>query len=785
MPRLHSAHNSIRRLLAASVTALGISLCLGAGQAHAQDDFLKSSPGPLAYSHSALDETARCNDCHTGGKGLSNSKCLGCHDHSNLRRRINAGKGLHASTKVRGRKCEHCHLDHKGRRYDLMGWRAIGGEKSFDHRLTGWKLGGKHKAIACSKCHKKKNRQGLRTYLGEDTLCGSCHKRDQPHGFKRRAMLACERCHTESVWKPPKRRMKFDHDLKADARMPLVGTHADVSCGKCHPKSQFNLRKDPPDNCRNCHKTNHKGHLFDKKKCSWCHSPRFRSLRKFRFNHSRRTKFDLAGAHGRLGCFKCHTKRLGKRKPNRNCEVCHSADNKHRDRFKQFGRPPKCNLCHPSSSWKPNVFNHNRRTKFRLTGKHATTTCRNCHRGKRPYMFERFNRKKVGCMGCHKHKNAHDRDFKDKDCLRCHKAPGKRQMTARSVGIYHGPKARFPLVAKHKSVACTKCHVNDVYKDTPMECGVRCHEDSLHKGRLGDKCSRCHTAGLWKATRFDHDTDTTWPLNGLHKKINKCEDCHPNRVYKGTPTNCSAKGCHAKDDAHKGRLGKDCERCHLETGENLFNHNTMSRWKLTGQHLVTRCSECHAKLTFKPLPTKCVACHPEPTVHKGQYGTRCEQCHTTKSFRNIRALHDVGDFSLKGSHNRLACRRCHKDNRALAGSGNLCINCHRQDDIHSNSLSPRCGRCHTQWAFAPARFNHTTVGCNLSGQHRTLPCADCHKTGSYGALSPQCGACHRDIAFNRGGTHTAYTTCSGCHNPNAWAVPTPGPPGYGRESVCR
>ena len=82
-------------------------------------------------------------------------------------------------------------------------------------------------------------------------------------------------------------------------------------------------------------------------------------------------------------------------------------------------------------------------------------------------------------------------------------------------------------------------------------------------------------------------------------------------------------------------------------------------------------------------------------------------------------------------HDNIACERCHRDNRPLAGTGNLCINCHRQDDIHNNSLSPRCGECHTQWSFTPARFDHARVGCNLTGLHRTLACFDCHKNGNF------------------------------------------------------
>ncbi len=762
-----------------------------AGRAAAQgDDFFRSSPGDLSESHRNQDGQDNCNLCHDGGRDTNDDKCLGCHDHQNLAARIRAGEGYHASQRVKGRRCESCHLEHKGRGFDIMAWRAVGGQDTFDHGQTGWKLQGKHAAIDCADCHKNRNQQGLRTFLGESKICGSCHKRDQPHRFDKQAFMKCERCHGESVWKPPLARMEFNHDSPADAAMPLEGPHESVTCAKCHPKSEFNLPKQDAANCANCHNSPHDGHLFGTKKCDWCHSPALGSLRKYRFNHAARTRFDLAGAHGKLGCYHCHTEKMGTRKPDKDCETCHADDDKHQGRFEAFGKPhPQCSVCHPSSSWKPNTFVHNKRTKFRLTGKHATTACRSCHRGGSPDKFERFDVKTVGCMGCHKHKTVHDNEFKDTECLRCHQEPGEIELTAKSAEIYHGPKSRFPLVKAHKKVQCAQCHINDVYKDTPIECGARCHEDSLHRGTLGDECSRCHSGGTWEGTRFDHTDDTKWPLVGLHRNVPKCADCHPQRAYSDTPTNCSAQGCHAKDDVHEGRLGDGCEKCHLETGENLFNHNTMSRYMLDGAHLTTKCSECHPSITFKPRPTDCFGCHPEPDVHKGQYGTVCETCHTTVTFKDIKPLHDVGDFSLTGAHDNQPCRKCHQDNRPRAGQGNLCINCHRQDDVHSNSLSPRCGECHSQWSFAPARFDHTTVGCSLTGLHRVLPCYDCHKTGNFGGLSPQCFGCHRDDAVVKDAAHQGYTTCANCHNPNVWITPgvTPGPgtTAYGRESICR
>jgi len=246
---------------------------------------------------------------------------------------------------------------------------------------------------------------------------------------------------------------------------------------------------------------------------------------------------------------------------------------------------------------------------------------------------------------------------------------------------------------------------------------------------------------------------------------------------------CAAEGCHAEDDAHKGRLGKGCEKCHLETGDNLFNHNTQSEFHLDGKHLQVRCTDCHPSVTFKPRPQTCFGCHPEPAVHKGQYGTGCEQCHTTRTWEDIKPLHDVGDFALRGQHGSIACERCHRDSRPLAGSGNLCLNCHRQDDIHNNSLSPKCGECHTQWSFTPARFDHSRVGCNLTGLHRTIACFDCHRSGNFAGMTGSCAGCHIDDA-PAGHAADRRDRCAGggCHNANSWTNRMAALP---RDSVCR
>lgn len=56
-------------------------------------------------------------------------------------------------------------------------------------------------------------------------------------------------------------------------------------------------------------------------------------------------------------------------------------------------------------------------------------------------------------------------------------------------------KTRFPLVGKHKRVACEQCHKTTL-KDTPKDC-IACHKkDDVHRGRRPN-CAKCHTPVNW------------------------------------------------------------------------------------------------------------------------------------------------------------------------------------------------------------------------------------------------------------------------------------------------
>ncbi|HEY4055824.1 MAG TPA: cytochrome c3 family protein, partial [Kofleriaceae bacterium] len=136
--------------IAGAFALLLVLLVPSSHRAYAQD-FFSSSPGALTSSHAELDNQQHCSDCHINNTNeISDAKCLGCHDHQDLGARIAAGKGFHASPAVKGKNCKTCHAEHKGKSFDVMGWKSQqGGEKNFNHELTGWKLNGKHAVTEC------------------------------------------------------------------------------------------------------------------------------------------------------------------------------------------------------------------------------------------------------------------------------------------------------------------------------------------------------------------------------------------------------------------------------------------------------------------------------------------------------------------------------------------------------------------------------------------------------------------------------------------------------------
>src|SRR5574343_372834 len=103
---------------------------------------------------------------------------------------------------------------------------------------------------------------------------------------------------------------------------------------------------------------------------------------------------------------------------------------------------------------------------------------------------------------------------------------------------------------------------------------------------------------------FDH-AKTGFALSGVHAR-ERCESCHVNGVFKGTP--------------------RDCETCHLG-GNRLARNNVVKPVK----HIPTTqtCDTCH---TTAPATGR-------PSAHVPVGSTACDSCHATTGWKPTRFNH--------------------------------------------------------------------------------------------------------------------------------------------------
>ena len=137
-----------------------------------------------------------------------------------------------------------------------------------------------------------------------------------------------------------KQSVRFDHNK---SRFQLVGRHARVECRECHLTPAY---KDARSECAACHAKDDKHKLTLGSDCAQCHNAR--DWRVWDYNHDRRTRFTLEGAHRPLACGACH--RLpGERIPavGRECVACHRGDDIHHG---EYGAA--CERCHTTRSFR-------------------------------------------------------------------------------------------------------------------------------------------------------------------------------------------------------------------------------------------------------------------------------------------------------------------------------------------------------------------------------------------------------------------------------------------------
>jgi Cytochrome c7 and related cytochrome c len=560
--------------------------------------------------------------------------------------------------------------------------------------------------LKCQECHREIASEiaagrGLHSRFPDKTNCAACHSEHNGRDFP---LIR---------WQPSEK--AFDH---RETGYPLEGKHAGLACDQCHTPAHIPDSTKPlikmtdlrntflglSQQCTTCHEDSHKGQLGEN--CTQCHN--FLNWKgTSNFDHSK-TKFPLTGLHAQVPCEKCHASATPGG-PARltgiafaKCSDCH--EDPHHDTF-----PQSCETCHTTSGWKKvaanQKFDHSK-TKFPLLGKHAGVDCVQCHANadfKKPVAFAK-------CVDCHR--DAHGGQFAERDdageCSSCHTVNGWKPSLFDVKA--HGASA-YPLLGKHASVECAKCHVpagrDTRYKIAFSKC-TDCHADA-HGGQFAaapyhNRCEACHTVHGFQPSTFtiaEHQK-TRFPLKGSHMAV-PCFECHtggPVMRVAGRDTqivpyhfaHLACTTCH--QDPHGGKFQQQmakvngtgrpsgCQACHsVDSWTDLpgFDHSK-THFPLRGAHAKVACEECHkplapqGKLTeasFQSAPTECAGCHQDP--HAGQFVKEgkveaCGTCHTTEHWKPSTFDHETQtDFSLKGAHEKVACALCHTAARIING----------------------------------------------------------------------------------------------------------------------
>src|SRR5262249_15543180 len=159
------------------------------------------------------------------------------------------------------------------------------------------------------------------------------------------------------------------------------------------------FEKQKSTNCADCH-AHQEAHCgqFGFENCGRCHVRG--GDRTSKFDHAL-TRFPLQRAHAAINCERCHKpQKLGQSAQcteaikytglDPACLTCHEDVHKG-----ELGA--QCGKCHTAgANFKILVFDHNKDSRFALTGFHGIVECDTCHPGRKYKLGD------IQCVGCHK-----------------------------------------------------------------------------------------------------------------------------------------------------------------------------------------------------------------------------------------------------------------------------------------------------------------------------------------------------------------------------------------------
>ena len=286
---------------------------------------------------------------------------------------------------------------------------------------------------------------------------------------------------------------------------------------------------------------------------------------------------------------------------------------------------------------------------------------------------------------------------------------------------------------------------------------------------------------------FDHLT-TGYELTGQHR-LEPCESCHVDAVFRGTPRNCdschtpgSRIGATTKPATHV-MSSSNCEKCHTSTAwspTRRFDHGEVQG----------SCASCHngVQAVGKPpghVPTTqdCATCHGTPSWtpagfdHSSVVAGTCAQCHDGVRAIGKTPTHIATTASCDACHSTIAwlparfdhanvapgtCSQCHNGTSATGKPGNHWL------------TNLECDACHRTTAWTPVTHIHTSP--DYPGNHRgPPPCTACHAnrdaaTWTYPQYRPFCAGCHANDYRPAVDSHRGLDrdlNCGSCHRVTA------------------
>lgn len=381
--------------------------------------------------------------------------------------------------------CGECHNPDK--------WVPVEKPPLFRHSKTGFALELAHAGASCRGCH----RSLVFNHVG--TSCADCHR--DPHRGELGAR--CESCHTPASWSNQSELVR----AHSRTRLPLFAQHARLDCTACHRNQRPYQYANTPAECGECHletyhQTTSPPHAASgfSQRCQDCHRLSAAGWQGAAFTHG--AGFPLAGGHAGLACVRCHAggTYVGL---SRACASCHQADYAAaaNPNHVASGFSTSCEGCHSINAWRPASFDHTR-SRFPLTGAHASLDCARCHQG------GRFTGTPSDCYACHQAAyNAtsnpnHAASGFPTQCEACHTTSAWRPAS------FNHDAANFPIYSgRHRGrwSSCSDCHVNPGNYRV-FEC-ILCHQhsnrgevDRDHREVSGytyasAACYRCHPRG--------------------------------------------------------------------------------------------------------------------------------------------------------------------------------------------------------------------------------------------------------------------------------------------------